>query len=83
VVKILTDVVGPDLKDRARCIAAFERHNAEVRASVPADRLLVFAAAEGWAPLCAFLGVPVPDVPFPSVNTTEQFRSMIGITEPA
>lgn len=82
VVKILTDVMGPDLRDRARCIAAFERHNAEVKASVSADRLLVFEAAQGWEPLCAFLGVPVPDAPFPSVNSTEQFRTMLGLTEP-
>lgn len=78
VVKILTDIVGANLHDRARCIAAYERHNAQVRAVVPADRLLVFDAKQGWAPLCAFLGVPVPDAPFPSVNTTEQFRTMIG-----
>jgi len=83
VVKILTDVVGRDLKDRERCIAAYERHNAEVRATVPAERLLAFEAAHGWEPLCAFLGVPVPDAPFPSVNTTEQFRTMLGIGDPA
>ncbi len=79
VVKILTDVVGKDLGDRERCIAAFERHNASVKAGVPAERLLVFDAKQGWEPLCAFLGVPVPDAPFPAVNTTEQFRTMIGM----
>lgn len=77
--KILTDVVGSDLHDRERCIAAFERHNAAVRAGVPADRLLVFDAKQGWEPLCTFLGVPVPDAPFHSVNTTDDFRKMIGI----
>lgn len=79
VVKILTDVVGKDLGDRESCIAAFERHNASVKAGVPAGRLLVFDAKQGWEPLCAFLGVPVPDAPFPAVNTTEQFRTMIGM----
>jgi len=78
VVKILTDIVGADLHDRARCIAAFERHNEGVKAFVPAERLLVFDPAQGWTPLCAFLGVPAPDAPFPAVNTTEQFRTMIG-----
>jgi hypothetical protein len=78
IVKILRDVVGPDLADRERCIAAFERHNAAVRAGVPAERLLVFDAKQGWRPLCAFLDVPVPDAPFPAVNTTEQFQAMIG-----
>lgn len=77
--KILTDVVGDDLSDRERCIAAFERHNASVRAGVPPEKLLVFDAKHGWEPLCAFLGVPVPGAPFPSVNTTDEFRRMIGI----
>lgn len=78
VVKILTDIVGKDLSDRRACIAAFERHNAGVKQFVPAERLLVFDPAQGWAPLCAFLGVAVPDAEFPAVNTTEQFRAMIG-----
>jgi hypothetical protein len=34
---------------------------------------LVFDVAEGWAPLCRFLDVPVPDGPFPHMNSTEQF----------
>jgi hypothetical protein len=54
--------------DRDAVIGAFERHNAEVRASVPPERLLVFEVAEGWEPLCAFLDRPVPDEPFPHVN---------------
>jgi hypothetical protein len=54
-------------------LAAFERHNAEVRRRIPAERLLVFEAAQGWEPLCAFLGVPAPDEPFPRVNSREEF----------
>lgn len=77
--KILRDVVGDDLRDREACIAAFERHNTSVRDGVPAEKLLVFDAKHGWEPLCAFLGVPVPDAAFPSVNTTDEFRRMIGI----
>lgn len=63
------------LGDRDACIAAFERHNAEVRRRVPASRLLEWRASDGWEPLCAALGVPVPGDPFPHVNTTEQFRA--------
>lgn len=59
--------------DRETAIAAFDAHTAEVRASVPADRLLVFDVAEGWEPLCRFLQVPVPDEPFPRTNSTEEF----------
>ncbi|MFM7119401.1 MAG: sulfotransferase [Gammaproteobacteria bacterium] len=44
-----------------------------MREVVPAERLLVFEATQGWAPLCAFLNVPVPDEPYPRVNSTEEF----------
>jgi hypothetical protein len=58
---------------RDNVIAAFERHNAEVMRTIPAERLLVFEAAQGWEPLCAFLGVPVPAEPFPRTNSREEF----------
>jgi hypothetical protein len=54
-------------------VAAFERHNAEVVATIPADRLLVFEAVHGWEPLCTFLGVAVPDTPFPHTNSRDDF----------
>jgi len=59
---------------KANGIAAFERHNAEVLRCIPAERLLVFEAKQGWEPLCAHLGVPVPDEPFPHVNDREEFQ---------
>jgi hypothetical protein len=61
------------LEDREACIAAFERHNAAVRAAIPRSRLLEWRAGDGWAPLCEALGVPVPDEPFPHTNSTEQW----------
>ena len=32
---------------------------------------------QAWAPLCEFLDVPVPDEPYPRVNTTEDFNTMM------
>lgn len=60
-------------------IAVYEAHNAAVNADVPSERLLVFDVAEGWAPLCAFFGLPVPDEPFPNVNDRDQFRDLHGL----
>jgi hypothetical protein len=60
-------------------IEVFNRHNDEVRRTVPAQRLLVHEIAWGWEPLCAFLGVPVPDEPFPHLNDAETFRRMFGV----
>lgn len=56
-------------------IAVYERHLAEVRATIPADRLLDWQPGDGWQPLCDALGLPVPDVPFPHENTTADMRA--------
>ncbi len=61
------------IEDKAACIAAYEAHNARVRATVPAARLLEWQVEDGWAPLCAALDLPVPDEPFPHVNSTMEF----------
>jgi hypothetical protein len=68
-----------DTLDEATAIAAYERHNEYVRATAPADRLLDWRPGEGWAPLCQALGVAVPDEPFPHVNSTAEFRAMVGL----
>jgi hypothetical protein len=65
--------------DEDAMIAAYERHNAEVRATVPADRLFLWQPGDGWGPICAALGVPVPDAPYPVTNTTDEFRAMTGL----
>jgi hypothetical protein len=61
-------------EEKAYATEVFERHNAEVRQRVPADRLLVYDVKEGWGPLCDFLGVEEPDEPFPRTNDTAQMR---------
>jgi len=68
--------------DRGEAIAAYERHNADVRATADPSRLVEWQPADGWEPLCAALGVPVPDEPFPHVNTTDDFRAMTGLDSP-
>lgn len=54
--------------------AVFQKHYAEIRGLVPSDRLLEYHISEGWEPLCRFLEVPVPDVPFPEGNDVEAFH---------
>merc|ERR1712212_173647 len=46
----------------------YEEHIEEVKTSVPPAKLLVFSVMEGWEPLCSFLGLPVPSIPFPNIN---------------
>lgn len=63
-------------EDRAHAIEVFERHNAEVRAAVPADRLLEYQVGQGWEPLCDFFGVDVPPEDFPHVNDSASIRDL-------
>ena len=65
------------MNDRTRAIADYHLHIAEVNAAVPPDRLLVFSVDQGWTPLCDFIGVPVPETPFPNVNDRADFRKTI------
>lgn len=57
--------------------AAFTAHLDAVKAEIPAGRLLVYQVKEGWEPLCAFLGVAVPDEPFPRTNDRSEFWDLI------
>jgi hypothetical protein len=73
---------APIMLDEDAAKAYYEEHNADVRAHAPADRLLEYRAGDGWEPLCAALGVAVPDTPFPHANTSEEFRARLeGLTD--
>ena len=68
-------------EDRKRATLGFEEHVREVKERVPPERLLVFEVKEGWEPLCAFLGVEVPEEePFPHLNEGEQFPQLMRRT---
>jgi hypothetical protein len=64
------------LDDREACIAAHARWYADAHARIPRERLLVWHARDGWAPICQALGVPEPAEPFPRANSTEDFPAM-------
>ncbi len=68
---------GGTMNDRERAIAHYQRHIETVKDAVPPERLLVYSVAEGWEPLCEFLGVPVPDEPFPNVNDRPAIKKTI------
>jgi len=70
---IVERVFSGILDDRDHVLTAYRRNIEAVRAGLPKERLLVFDVAEGWAPLCAFLDLPVPAAPFPRTNTTQDF----------
>lgn len=64
-------VFGGRFEEKEYAMETFNKHVEEVKKNIPADRLLVFQVKDGWAPLCEFLQVPVPDGPFPKVNASQ------------
>ena len=74
VLDVLRREHGVDPTDEQGSKAAYQRHIADVRSAVPAGRLIEWTTGDGWGPLCAAFGVPVPDEPFPHVNTEAEFR---------
>ena len=74
----LMEVTFQGRYDEQHVIAAYERHNAEVVRVIPQERLLVFEPEQGWEPLCRFLNVLIPSVPFPLTNTTEEFQARVA-----
>jgi len=72
---IFEDTFGGDIESKDHVIDVYKKNSADVRAAFGPDRLLTFDPNQGWDPLCAFLGVTVPDEPFPHTNTTAEFLS--------
>lgn len=70
---VLDGVFAGRADDAAYAIGVYEKHNREVIATIAAERLLVYDVAEGWEPLCRFLDRPVPQEPFPRLNTRSGF----------
>ncbi|MEO5999420.1 MAG: sulfotransferase family protein [Chitinophagaceae bacterium] len=65
-------------KDKVFAEKVFNQHIADVKAFVPAEKLLIYDVSEGWGPLCKFLGVPEPNEPLPHLNKKENFKEMLG-----
>ena len=73
VTKVLVQNGIPPGLDVAGLEKAFEAHVDGVRAAIPREQLLIHRAKDGWEPLCSFLGVPVPDEPYPRTNDRAEF----------
>lgn len=66
-------------REKDVAIAQFHRHTREVRAEIAPQRLLVYDVKQGWEPLCRFLGLPVPDLPFPHTNRRSSIRAAVWL----
>ncbi|MCB0689387.1 MAG: hypothetical protein KDC53_22770 [Saprospiraceae bacterium] len=62
------------LNDKDYMIRRFLAHEKKVKESIPKRDLLVYKVGDGWDPLCKFLGVSNPSIPFPRSNGREGFQ---------
>ena len=72
--RTLNGVMG----DKAKAVTRYNAYVGEVKAAVPPEKLLIFKVSDGWEPLCAFLGVAMPDRKFPNVNDRADFKKHIA-----
>jgi hypothetical protein len=84
--EMVTDLLDrrftPDWDTPAVAMAAYERHNEDVRRLADPRRLIEWRPGDGWVPICAALAMAVPDEAFPHENTTADFRARQGLTGP-
>lgn len=64
--------------DKAGLTKAFIAHTDAAKAAIPAHQLLLYQVKDGWDPLCAFLGLPVPADPFPRTNDRGEFWERVS-----
>lgn len=76
--KVVFEMFDGRMHDKDHLISVYKAHNAEVRAAIPAERLLIYHVADGWGPLCDFLGLAVPEGSTPKVNSREEFGAHIA-----
>jgi Sulfotransferase domain len=74
---IRAGVFKGNLEDPEHMIAIYKEHIETVQATIPPERLLTYTTGSGWAPLCEFLGVPVPEEDYPSMNQQQGFKEKI------
>ncbi len=70
---------GLPIHHRDNTIRIYREHNSQVKEyfrNRPGDLLVVdFTSGDGWEKLCPFLGLEIPDVPFPHANQWETNQS--------
>ena len=72
---ILKRVFGDRSSDADHIRAIYRAHNDLVEATVPKDQLLVYQPGDGWAPLCRFLDVEIPESDYPHANSRDEYQA--------
>jgi len=64
--------------DKELVLSEFQNRIDQVKDYLPENRLLIYQVTDGWAPLCDFLGVPIPECDFPRSNNKVEFWEVFG-----
>jgi hypothetical protein len=71
--RVMFEGIFTDLDDPEDLKAGYERHLEQVRAEIDPERLVEWQPRDGWEPICRALDEPVPDQPFPHLNSTADY----------
>jgi hypothetical protein len=71
--RVMFEGIFTDLDDPEDLKAGYERHLEQVRAEIDPERLVEWQPGDGWEPICRALDAPVPDQPFPHLNSTSDY----------
>ncbi|KAI0594554.1 P-loop containing nucleoside triphosphate hydrolase protein [Biscogniauxia sp. FL1348] len=74
-----TNGYGITPEGRASLVENYKDYIAEVKRIVPPEQLKVCKLEDGfgWEQVCPYIGVPVPDMDWPSLNTPDEFHSLV------
>ncbi len=61
----------------ANGISLFRSHNEAIREASKGRKFLEYEVGSGWAPLCEFLGVEIPDGEFPRSDDWVEYKKMV------
>ncbi|CEP07217.1 hypothetical protein [Parasitella parasitica] len=57
----------------------YDNHTQKIKDIVPKDQLYCLKIGEGWEGLCQFLGKPVPEEPYPNLNSSAFFKKRFDV----
>lgn len=58
-------------------LAFYREHNEAVRAASTGRKFLEYKVGSGWEPICSFLGLDVPEAPFPRSDDWVGYKKMV------
>ncbi|KAJ5754014.1 uncharacterized protein N7511_008167 [Penicillium nucicola] len=72
-----TELNGPDNRENLR--QYYVDYIKLAKATIPADRLCLIQLEDGldWESICPFLGLPIPEEPYPDRNEPEKFQALV------